>query len=71
MRSYLIFLLMLLCLGCPPKNPMPTDMSLDMPATCTEHKMCGQDVDCQETVCKGSCIGGECVWNVFPVKEGK
>jgi hypothetical protein len=68
MKPYLLFLLMLLCLGCPPKNPMPADMSLDMQdmsldmvTVCTPHKQCGQDADCQETICKGSCIGGECV----------
>ena len=82
MRPYLLFLLLILSLGCPkdPKQDMApqdmapidfkqvVDLSSDGPV-CPQHKMCGQDSDCQETLCNGSCIGGECIWGVFPAKE--
>lgn len=65
-RIILLAFLFFLAIGCP-RNPPGTDMnpSRDMSPDmqCPSHKLCGQDIDCKDTICQGVCIGGECVWN--------
>lgn len=72
----ILILISLLLMACPPTNTN-TDMLDKSNDMVCEYRLCHQDSDCIKgtaSTCNGSCIGGVCVWGVFPaapVKETK